>query len=404
MPYYSYRAIDDKGQKRSGRIDAPSRAAAVDRLAKLGQIPLDIRPGRPGLWAKLNQDVEFSGSVNRRDIGDLTRELKSLLATGVTLERALAIMIGSDRKKTVQTMLIRIHERLRAGHGFAEALAEESGRFPPYYINMIRAGELSGTLSDVTARLSGTLDKAQNVRDGIRSALIYPAILLMMVGVTLVLVVMVVLPQFAPLFEGAEDRLPLITRIVMAIGLAAVKYWWAFLLLFLLTVGIGFQLLRDPKARKRIDCWLLSPKLMGSLAGRIDIARLLRTLGAMMANGIALLPALEIGGRVLGNRALRDGHAEGMKDLKEGGRISGLFEKLPYFPPVALQLTRVGEETGSLDKMFLEAADLLDQEIETSIKRFMAAFVPMVTLVLGGIVAALIGSVLLGMMSVNELV
>ncbi|MFQ5535602.1 MAG: type II secretion system F family protein, partial [Sphingomonadales bacterium] len=333
----------------------------------------------------------------------LTGQLATLLRSGVTLERAFEILIELTRPGALRQMLGRILGRLRDGAALGDALGVEQRAFPGFYVSMVRAGESSGALDVVLARLAGFLIESQVVRDKIKSALIYPTIILAMVFITMVIVLTVVLPQFEVLFQESMTSLPWPTRAILAIGDVFEGYWWSFPVAFLVMLLGGTKVARRPGARLVIDRYLLKSKALFGLVAKAEVARFARALGTLLSSGVPVTQALWIAKDTISNLAMAEAVASVREGLKRGQGLAEPLASTKLFPVLAIQLLKVGEETGRLEEMLLETATIYEREVETTIERLLAILVPLLTVGLGLIVAALIGSVLVGILSVNDL-
>jgi general secretion pathway protein F len=343
-----------------------------------------------------------AGRVGRREIALFTREMATLLGAGLTLERALEILTGLSDHEPTRRMLARLLETIRGGASFADALAER-GEFPGFYVSMVRAGEAGGALEEVLHRLSDYLERAQALRESVRSALIYPAIVVVMAGASVVVLLTVVLPQFTPLFEDAGASLPTLTRVVMAAGNAVQDYGWAGLAGLLVLALLLRQQLATPAGRARWDALALKLPLFGDLIAKAEAARFSRTLATLLSNGVPMLSALAIVKDTLANRVTAKAIEDIGTSLKEGEGLAGPLAKARHFPALSAQLVQVGEETGQLEEMLHKVADIYDQEVRRAVDRMLALLVPGLTLALGGLIALIIGSILSAMFSVYDI-
>ena len=268
---------------------------------------------------------------------------------------------------------------------------------------MVRAGETGGALEVVLERLGDLLERAHSLRESVRSALIYPVLILVLAGGAIAVLLTVVLPEFKPFFDDAGAALPLSTRIVIAVAAAIEDYWWAGLAAVLLIVLLLRQWLANPASRRRWDAMVLRLPLLGDVTAKAEAARFSRTLGTLIANGVPMLSALAIVKDTLVNSATAAAIGEIGGRLQEGHGLAGPLAEVPRFPPLAAQLVRVGEETGRLEDMLAKVADIFDAEVRRAVDRALALLVPALTLALGGLIALIIVSILGAMFSVYEL-
>jgi general secretion pathway protein F len=300
-------------------------------------------------------------------------------------------------------LLADLGKSVRAGRSFADALVESKVTLPAYYIGMVQAGEIGGSLAQTLSRLAELLRKQHEVRERVRSALIYPTLLGCVVFLTIVLLLTSVLPRFETLFAESEAPLPWATRAVLAVGGFVSNYWWLLALLVAGAVAGIAAVLRTQRGREQFDSWLLKSRLTLGLPVAIDTARLLRTLSTLLANGVQIGSAMRIARATLSNSRLRKGLDEAAQRIKAGQSTSAALNAAGVFPAHAIQLARVGEETGRLEELLLEAATILEGESSTRLERLLTLLVPGLTIGMGLVIAALIGSVLIGLLSVNDL-
>ena len=404
MPRYRYEAVDAAGETLRDELEAPTPDAAVEQLRDRGLLPLSVNEAKGGLLrGGLGQPL-FSKrrALSRKAIGLFTQQLASLLGAGMPLDRALTILIGVAEDEQSKTLLERVQEKVRGGSALADAL-EAQGAFSRFYLNMIRAGEAGGALETVLKRLNEFLERSQALRETVTSALIYPTILLTVAALSVIILLTFVVPQFERLFADAGKALPLATQIVIAIGNGFQHYWWAGLLVIGLIVMTVRRQLSQPENRARWDHWLLRLPLIGDLIAKVETARLSRTLGTLLGNGVSLLNALTIVRETLSNQVLAVALGEVAEHAKTGRGLAEPLLETGNFPKLAVQMIRVGEETGQLQEMLIQVADTYDGEVQTAVKCLLTLLEPVLILGLGVVIAAIIMSILVAILSLNEL-
>jgi general secretion pathway protein F len=333
----------------------------------------------------------------------VTRELASLLEAGIPLERALRIVGQLLARPKARSIMASALERLRTGQSLARALEVSEASFPPYYQGLVAAGEASGRLTENLSRLARSLERNMQLRERVTSALLYPALLLAMTGVTFAILVTVVIPRLKPLFEEAGATLPLPTRIVLGIGDLVNDNGW--IVLGSLVVGGIFasEFIRLPAIRLAIDHLLLrNPALLG-LIQKSETANFARGFGTMLDAGLSMPAALTRVAPTLQNRAMAGAIGKATKAVREGIKLSTALQRAKVFPHMALELVQLGEETGALPHMLGRIADLYEREVGTTLERLVALLVPAITILMGLMVGGLVASVLAGIMSLNEL-
>jgi general secretion pathway protein F len=326
------------------------------------------------------------------------------LEAGLTLDRSLQILIELSEDERVVRVMENLQERVRGGSTFSAALDEQDGQFPRLYVNMVRAGEASGALDAVLARLADYLERTADLRETITSALIYPAILLVVAGLSVILLLVFVVPQFTVLFQDMGAALPLPTRIVIAVGDLFRDYWWAMLAMLALLALVVERRLQNPEVRVRVDRRLLTLPLFGDLIWKLETARFSHTLSTLLKNGLPLLNALNLSKEVVANRRLFGLLEEAAEDLKHGRGLAEPVAKREILPQMALQMIRVGEESGSLDAMLAKVAEIYDKETQASVKRMLTLLEPILIIGLGIMVAGIIISIIVPILGANQLV
>ncbi len=403
MPNFHYRAVSGAGDMVEGDMEAASRSMVVERLREQGHFPLNVDEAG-GLKGLLNRDLFGSGRISQRDLAIATRELATLLQAGLPLDRALHVLVDVAEERAVADLFGRILESVQGGKPLADSIEAEGAVFPSFYAGMVRAGESGGALHEVLDRLAELMERMRNLRETVRSALIYPAILLVMAVLTIVVLFVFVLPKFRPLFVDMGDDLPVLTQAFLATGDAVEAWWWAGLAVILLAVILFRQRLRNPAFRLRWDGVKLSLPLLGDLLRKVETARFAHTMAMLLRGGQPLLEALGVMRHVITNRSLRTAVSDVTGHLRQGQGLAGPLAESGAFPPLAIHLIRVGEEGGKLEEMLEALATTYDQEVRTATQRMLSVLVPLLTICLGGVIALIIMSVLGAFISVNEIV
>jgi general secretion pathway protein F len=403
MARFQFKAAGPSGEVESGEIEVRDEAAAIKRVQAMGLIPIRIDPsddaagkGRRGL---------FSGRrINQTQVGELTRELATLLRSGLPLDRALEILIGMAATPAIQDLLTQIRDEIRGGSSLSKALEAHPDIFDRFYVGMIRAGEAGGALGSVLTRISEFMARAKELKETVASALIYPTILVLASVTSVLLLLVFVVPQFAQMFEQSGKALPLPTQIVISTGEWLQRFWWVIPLgLWLVSRYFSWQMAR-PERKLVWDRRLLGMTLVGDLLTKIEVARFARTLGTLLSNGIPLLPALTIVKDTIGNSAIATSMDAAREQLQAGQGLSKPLMAQGVFPPLAINMMGVGEETGRMDEMLTQIAEVYDREVTLAVKRMLALMEPVLILGLGLIIGGIILSILLAILKVNSLV
>lgn len=394
MPLYHFKALNARGELLDGQMEAASDGEVVQRLQEQGHLPVEAKlaseAGAASVWKGLFKPKAFAGPR----LVQFTQQLATLLGAGQPLDRALTILLELPEDETAKRTVADVRDAVRGGASLSTALDRQHGTFSRLYINMVRAGEAGGSLHETLSRLADYLERARALQGRVVNALIYPAILLVMVGLSLLFLLGYVVPQFAQMYESLDAELPAFTRIVLGVGLL-VRDWWIILVAVPALALLWFdRKRRDPAFREAFDGWLLRRKFAGALVARIETARLARTLGTLVRNGVPLMAALGIGRNVLGNRVLAADVETAADEVKNGVALSTALSRGKRFPRLALQMIQVGEESGALDTMLIKTAETFEHETSLALDRMLAALVPIVTVVLAGVVGIVVMAVL----------
>ena len=405
MPLYKYRAVSATGDILEGEMDAPSSASVAERLADLGHTPVraEVAGSTGARKVDLAEYFRLRRGVSRRDLGLVTRELSTLLHAGVPLDRSLEILVTIVEKKHLRDAIERILEQVRGGDTLADAMATRPQDFPHFYTSMVKAGEVSGTLDHVLERLAEFLERSQAVSESVRSALVYPVILVIVASISLIVLLTGVIPQFRPLFESSGQALPLPMLVLVAVADFLGSFWWAILIVILGAVLMARRALAQYDTRLKFDGAVLRWPLFGALVKKVEAARFCRMLSTLLRNGVTMLAALAVTRDTVVNLALREAVDRAAVSVKEGRGLSRSFTEEDVLPHLALSLIRVGEETGELERMLDQVADIQERDVQRTVSRLLALLVPALTIGLGLIVAVVIVTLLSAILGVNQL-
>jgi len=402
MATFSYKAISNQGKTVQGAIAADRIELASRELKSQGMTLLSLEATGE------NQPTTVGGSTGRGgvasdDILAMTRELAVLLRAGLPIDRALKVMIEMAGHPKVRELLDSLLTSVKAGKGLSQALLSYPDVFNNFYINMVRSGEASGRLGDVLARLADYLANAKAVKSSVISSLIYPAILMVVAVISILGMLGFVVPQFQGLFNDMGDALPLLTRGVISAGEFLKSYGW---ILFIFIAVLAFFIrhwLNSDKGRAEFDARLLALPLMGDIVFKYEMSKFSKTAGTLMGNGVSLLQSIVIAVETVDNSVIKNALNVLVPAIKRGQRVSAALEESRVFSPLVIQMVRVGEESGSLDQMMTELAQVYDDEVQAGVKRGLILLEPALILIMGATIAVVIIAILMGIMSVNDL-
>ncbi len=403
MTLFAYKVVNAQGEVEQGMADATDHKALLAQLQAQGLMPIHIEPARDKTFLGIR--IKSVGQVlTAKDIQFLTAELAVLLDSGLPLDRSLKVLMHvTQDKEKLHKLLQQVLDKVKAGYSLADALENQAGVFSRFYLNMIRAGEMGGNLGEVLNRLAAYYEQMIELKSTVSTALIYPAVLLLMSLVSLYVMLAFVVPQFSDLFANSGQELPFLTQIVVALAEFLSDYGIFLLLFVMLFFYTVKQQWSQPDKKKIWDRRLLHSPGIGPVLLNKEIAALTRTLGTLLGNGVAILQALGIARDTVGNQVLYEFLQEAERELKQGKTLSVCLACSSYFPPMAVQMIQMGEETGRLEEMLLRVADIYDKQLRVTISRALALLEPALIITLGLIIAGIIISILLAILSVNDL-
>lgn len=401
MPLFKYKAINNTGETEENVRDAADEKSMISALQSEGYIPISVSLATSRSFLGLGgKQVKLS----QKDIGLYTSELATLLESGLPLDKSLSVLIDlTDDNERLSKLITKVLEKVKGGSSLADALEKQTGVFSKFYLNMLRAGEAGGNLGEVLARLSEYLERSRELKDTVSTALIYPAILLVMSLASLFVMLTFVVPQFTEMFESAGKALPVSTQIVVGMAEWLQKYWWILIgAVIFASSYMKFQM-ADPVRKKRWDGIFLKLPLAGTIILHKETANISRTLGTLLGNGVSILSAMIIVRETVDNLVLADAIQDTEEQLKQGKHMSDALQDKGIFPKMAMQMIKMGEETGRLEEMLLRVATIYDKQLRISIARMLALLEPALIITLGLMIAGIIVSILLAILSVNDL-
>ncbi len=403
MTTFIYKAIGADGELVEAVKDADNELLLVQSLQQDGLMLVSVAPAksRPLYWLLPNRKA---ATLPQKDIGLFTRELATLLASGLPLDRSLTVLMDlTEDNEKLQRMIGDVLVQVKSGTSLAQALDSQTNVFSGFYLNMIRAGEMGGSLETVLSRLSVYLDDSKELKDTVTTALIYPAFLMLMSVASLLGLLTFVIPQFITMFENAGKELPLSTQFVIAVAAWLQSYWWVLLIMAFGCYSYFKYQFADSERRLIWDGRLLKIPIVGNIILSMETANFTRTLGTLLANGVNILTGLSIVQGTVGNQVLAGVLTKAEDSLKQGKSMASALIESDKFPLLVVQLIKMGEETGKLEEMLMRAAVIYDKQLRVTINRMLALLEPAVIVTLGFLIGGIIYSVLSAILSVNDL-
>lgn len=401
MPVYEYKGVTSGGKSTSGVRDGESLKTVKARLRSEGIVVLEIREGgRAGRARDLN--ITFGKRARPADVAVATRQLATLLSSGIPLMEALSVLVEQEQRTGLKSAFASVRDAVREGASLADGLRRSPRVFSDLYVNMVAAGEASGTLELTLDRLSDFLDEQVQFRARLGAALVYPAFMTVIGVGTLLFIFTFVMPRVVGMFEDMKQQLPIITLILLGIVKFLSLFWW--LLLLLLAGGASWlrRYARTAHGRETLDRLVLRLPVAGEIIRMVAVSRFTRTFGTLLEGGVPALTALDIVQNVIGNTVLADAVRKARENVREGEAIADPLRRSGLFPPVVVQMVAVGEKSGELEKMLLKVADSFDRSVDVRISRLMALLQPVLIVVMAVLVGFVVIAVMLPLLQMSS--
>lgn len=392
---FIYKAKDlSKGRIIEGEINADSKEKALLALKAQKLQVIEISPIKRRLR---------KGKITSKDIVIFSRQLATLVSSGVPIIQSLAILESQAENINLVKVISSIKKDIEGGLSISEALAKHPKVFSELYVSMIKAGELGGILDVILDRLSSYLESSEALKDKVKSAMMYPTIVGGIAVLITIFLIVYVIPIFKGIFQGFGAELPFVTRVVISISDFLKKYLFFIVgSIFLGYVGLK-KYVSTPSGRKNFDNFLLNLPIFGVIFKKVAIAKFSRTLATLIKSGVPILQGLETVAKTSGNKIIEEAIMESIKSIKEGGRISDPLKKSEIFPEMVVQMIAVGEETGSLDSMLFKIADFYDQEVESAVKGLTSMIEPLVMVFMGVVIGFIVIAMFIPMFELSDI-
>ena len=403
MPNFEYKATTNDGKLISGQREGVDKQAVINWLQGSDYIPIQVEQ-IAAVNSGLNRSINIFGSkqLTKAQVLEITEQLSTLIRSKLPLDHALKILQKISQDAKVKSLIGNLLESVQSGKDFSSAL-EAQKEFSPFYINMIRASEASGNLDSGLEQLYIYLDGAKQMRDKMLSALLYPLILLLVAGVSILLILTFVVPKITELFVGTDQALPIPTQIVIALSNTVVTYWWLIPVFAVLLIYYIRYLSINNQRKRPWHGLLLKMSISRDLVVRTETAKFAKSLGTLISNGVNMQTALPIANATLTNVVFSENIKQAIEGFKEGKSLFDIMNRVEYFPVLAAQMINVGEETGELDTMLSRIGEIYDREISNAMQRFLSLLEPILIVSLGIMIGGIIVSILMAIISVNDL-
>ena len=404
MPEFAYKATDSMGKIVEGLMEAPEEREVISKLQSLGYIPIKI--GHRGKARSFSLDIDlmaFFRRISSKDVMNFTQQLSTLLSAGLPLDKSLSIVAELTEKKEFQKVITDILSGIQEGIAFADVLAKHPKVFSKLYVNMVRAGEAGGVLEMILERLVSFLESSQELKDYITSAMLYPMLLTGVCGLTIILLLTFVIPNFSTMFEDVGGSIPASAQFLLGMSEVLKSYWWV---MAGVIGGVYFGIrkyLATENGKFKWDEIKLKLIMVKALVQKIEVSRFSRTLGTLIKSGVPILQSLNIVKETIGNLVIARSLTGIHEGIKEGEGISKPLKSANTFPSLAIHMITVGEETGRLDEMLIKVADTYDQDVRNAIKRLISLLEPCLILFMALIVGSIVVTMLLAIISVNDI-
>ena len=406
MPVFSYKAKTSAGLVMHGNIDADEQKVAVDKLRAQKLVVLEIVEKRDGPLDKIKALIASrkKGHVTSKDLVLFSRQLSTLVGAGVPIVQSLGILETQAENPAFKEVLAAVKGDIEAGLSISDALKKHPDAFPEIYTSMIKAGELGGILDTILERLTVFMESSEALKAKVKSAMMYPAIVLSICVIVTCFLMVFVIPTFKSVFESFGHELPLPTQILVDISDTMKRFWYILIAIpYVCWKGFGYFYKTD-KGHKFVDGYTLKAPIFGIILKKVAVARFTRTLGTLIKSGVPIMQALETVAQTAGNVVIAEAVLLTRESIREGGHLSDPLKKSGIFPSMVTSMISVGEETGALDIMLAKIADFYDQEVDTAVKGLTSLIEPIVIVVMGVIIGTIVVAMFLPMFNMSSMV
>lgn len=404
MPAFEYQSLDERGKLRSGIVEADSARLVRQQLRDKGWVPLEVEQARERQQSRsLMEGLSGRGKLRPAELALITRQLATLIRSGLPVEQALSAVARQSGKERVERVVLAVRARVVEGHSLARALAEFPRAFSELYRATVAAGESSGHLEQVLDQLAEYLETRNDTGRSVTQAMVYPAFIVVFSVLVIAFLMTYVVPKMVEVFEDRGQMLPLLTRVMIAVSHFFRDWMWLVSVLVVAGVVLFSRAMREPAFRMRVHRRVARLPMLGVLIRAGDSARLASTLGILGRSGVPLVEALAISEHVVSNLAIREAVRHAATRVREGGSLSRALEASGFFPPMMVQMIASGETSGDLDQMLTRAADYQERDLNVTVSTLVGLLGPLMLLFMAGIVVLVVLSVVLPMLDMNAI-
>ncbi len=410
MAVFEYKALNRSGKKISGILNANNLFAAKLKLRQSEIYPIEFNkiendsPSKKKFSDAFISKFKFISTVSSAELSLITRQMSTLISSGFPLVEVLSILVTQTKSKTMQKVLSSIKNAIEEGSSFANALELYPGIFSTVFINMVKAGESSGTLELVLERLADFIENRENSKRKIQASLAYPVFMSFIGIAILILLLSYVVPGIVNIFTDMNQNLPLPTIILLSISSFFQSYWWSIVLLPLFLLLSVIILKKNDKGAYWLDQLLISTPIFGSLLKKIIAARITRTLGSLLGNGVPMLTALHITKSIAGNRVIYELLSNASGNVEKGGELGVVLAENSDFPYLASQMIKIGEASGEIERMLEKTADLFEKDVDATMTAAVSLIEPLIIIIMGIVVGCIIFAICLPIFEINQLI
>jgi type IV pilus assembly protein PilC len=394
MPHYTYVAKTEDGRKVTGSLEVASEKVVLEALHRQGLVVLGVKGGKA--------PAKRQGGVALEDIAVFARQMATLVDAGIPIVGGLDAVAEQLENRTLREAVVKVRDAVEGGTNFTAAIAKQSAIFSPLFVSMIKAGEASGHLAQVFDRLATYMEKSASLQRKVRSACVYPIIVISMALAVTSMLMLKVIPAFKEIFSTLGADLPMPTRILIAVSDFGQQAFLPLIGLLFFGVFLFRKALKTPKGRYRFDQLMLKLGIVGPLVRKIAIAKFARTLATLVSSGVQILGALEIVSDSAGNRVVSEAILKVRNSIKEGENIAGPLAASGVFPPMVVRMIAVGEQTGRLDDMLVKVADFYEEQVDAAVSGLTSALEPVIIAVLGVVVGSIVLAIFLPIFKLTQ--